>query len=141
MKLINLTAHAVVIETLAGRLTIPPSGQVTRRLVNLAPAGQVEVGLLVDVYASTTGDPQGLPAAADGIGYIVSQMVAAAAPLRRDLYFPHDLVRDDSGAVVAARALGQVSPPPRYAADHAVSAAWTANDLLVAGLTHLDWCS
>ena len=68
--------------------------------------GTIEVdGKSVPTYSTILGQVTGLPPVNDGIGYIVSAMVRSAAPERRDLYSPADLVRDEHGNVIGCGSL------------------------------------
>jgi hypothetical protein len=110
MTLVNLTPHAIVLRLPDGTdLTIPPSGQVAR--VAVAPAAPVVVpGIPVPVLpAPVLGEVTGLPSPADGIGFIVSGMVAQAAS-RPDVFAPatgpgDGAIRNAAGQVVAVTRL------------------------------------
>lgn len=52
-----------------------------------------------------------LPPQEEGVGLIVSQIVAAAFPERCDLFYPGDLVRDKDGVIVGCKSLCQVPLP------------------------------
>lgn len=54
------------------------------------------------------GEVTDLPDPEDGVILIVSRVVAQALPSRRDLWFPHDMVRDEQGRITGARALGRI---------------------------------
>jgi len=104
MTLINLTPHEVV---LCGQ-HIPASGQQARVSMTRHQTGTIEVdGKSVPTYSTTFGAVVGLQPEQDGIGYIVSAMVRSAAPERRDLYSPADLVRDEHGNVIGCGSLDQ----------------------------------
>lgn len=104
MKLINLTPHEVI---LCG-IKIAASGQQARVAMTRKLGAYTVVGEWpVPVYHTALGEVTGLPEAAEGIGYIVSAMVRAAAPERRDLYSPADLQRDAAGAVIGCGSLDQ----------------------------------
>lgn len=114
-KLINATGHLVRIYTDNGAvLEVPPSGQVARCVVEPdRPRGTVTVdGVAVPiVISSVTPTVINLPDSSPAALVVVSRMVAAAAPSRRDLVFPHDVVRDQDGHPLGCRALGQVLAP------------------------------
>src|SRR5690606_31963979 len=60
------------------------------------------------VTETTLGELEGLPDPADGVIYVVSRLVAEAAPHRDDLYFPGRLLRDEAGRVVGAESLARL---------------------------------
>lgn len=62
------------------------------------------------VISAVTPSVVGLPARQQDVLLIVSRMVAAALPQRRDLVFPYDVMRDSEGHPIGCRALGQVPP-------------------------------
>lgn len=106
MKLVNLTPHDLNL-ILNGdvAIRIPPSGTVVRVDVIRTQAGTVDVcGVVVPINVSAYGDVVGLPAPIKDTLYIVSALVAQVAG-RADVVYPDDLVRDDRGCVVGARAL------------------------------------
>jgi hypothetical protein len=84
-------------------LTIEPSGIIPRckKLSN-------EVGEIngIPIRVSEFGDIDELPESADGVIYVVSQIVQSAAQGRRDLYYPDELVRNDAGQIIGCMALG-----------------------------------
>ncbi len=108
MRLVNLTPHAVVIETATGTVTAPPSGTVARCAEVRTPVGTVTVyGHEVPLVAQGFGKVSDLPAPETGTIYVVAALVAQAATERTDLAFPTDFVRDDQGRIIAARALAR----------------------------------
>lgn len=106
MAILNLTPHEVNLE---GYGAIPSTGLARVRTVEVLTGDADGVPLLV--VSADAGTVTGLPPAVPGVWLIVSQMVAAAMPHRRDLVFPAQLVRDDAGRIVGAAALGQVPAP------------------------------
>lgn len=113
MRIVNLTPHAV---TIAG-VTIVPDGRIPRLREETRTVGHVEVdGHTLPVTETTLGALEGLPEPADGVVYVVSRLVAEAAPHRHDLYFPGRLVRDSEGRVVGAESLAQLPTAVRAAA-------------------------
>ena len=117
--LINLTPHPVRLLPIgAGRPRILPprsgkEGGPARIAEQATPAGRIQVGFgpqfqVVEVtYGEVTGLPD--PDPLGGTAYVVSRMVAEAAPHRGDLYFPMDVVRDEQGQILYARSLGRVA--------------------------------
>ena len=102
MTLINLTPHEVV---LCGQ-HILASGQQARVSMTRKQTGTIDLdGTTVPIYSTILGTVTGLPPVNEGIGYIVSAMVRSAAPERRDIYSPADLLRDSSGAVIGCNSL------------------------------------
>ena len=117
--LINLTPHPVHLLPIgAGKPRVfPPrpreDGGPARVAEQATPAGRIQVAFdpqfsIVEVaYGEVTGLPDPDPLGA--IAYVVSRMVAEAAPHRGDLYFPMDVVRDEQGQIMYARSLGRVT--------------------------------
>lgn len=105
MRVINMTPHPI---TVAG-LTIAPDGRVPRLREETRTVGHVEVdGHTLPVTETTFGALDGLPEPADGVVYVVSRMVAEAAPHRHDLFFPGQLLRDSEGRVIGAASLARL---------------------------------
>lgn len=105
MKIVNLTPHAIGIYDAAGvaiLLTVPPSGAVARVTISRDSAGTV-AGL--PVFISCTGDVTGLPDSDVDTIYLVSALVRLAAPTRRDVYSPGELIRNAAGQPVGCRGL------------------------------------
>lgn len=107
-ELVNLTPHAIVIQTQDGTVVLEPSGEVAR--VRSTP-GRLLTEDPVPIYSSPTwGEVQGLPAPEPGVGYVVSAMVAAQVPYRDDVLSPgtgpgDNAVRDAEGRIVAVTRL------------------------------------
>lgn len=113
--LVNLTHHPVVIQTAAGPIVqLPPSGRVARcvtvpdRVLGTLRIGDHSVPLVVNDVTSAVN---GLPEPEEGVLFVVSRLVALAVPQRRDMVFPHNPVRDETGCTSACRVLAQVPPP------------------------------
>jgi len=106
MKFLNLTPHALSIETKDGRMiTVPQSGQIARLAVTREPRADLQIGN--DVFAisrSTFGAITGLPDAQAGVVLVVSALVAEQAK-RSDVVSVGELIRDAAGAVIGARGL------------------------------------
>ena len=96
-KLINLCPHTIDILDEAGftALTVAPSGTVAR------VSQREEAVNFPDIPCRVTrqvfGEVVDLPDATPGVAFIVSRLVAAACPERKDLLIPGPLVRDESG--------------------------------------------
>ena len=101
MNLVNLTPHTIHIHTPEGVVTLAPSGEVAR--VATVSVEAEDIGGIPTVR-TTTGEVTGLPAPVEGKVFVVSGMVASAAP-REDVMSPGDLVRDDSGRPIGCQGL------------------------------------
>lgn len=109
MKIVNLTPHALNLISKDGAVTIPPSGTVARVAVTRETIGAIEVdGVSIPINRTVYGAVEGLPDPAPDTVYVVSALVAQAVTGREDVLFVDDLVRDDQGRVVGARALAKV---------------------------------
>jgi hypothetical protein len=112
-KLINLTPHAVVLESTAwgktSRVTVPASGTVARLTETTTHEGVVVVDCdkPVAVISKRFGQIEGLPEAEQDTYFIVSLPVATAAwsTGRTDVLAIGEAVRDNEGRIVAARSL------------------------------------
>lgn len=130
VRLVNLTPHPITLQLVDGAgqhfpVTLPPDGRVPRVEVfrdQVAVLGYTPTpdsyrvldqagdpaDLIIPVRQTSTGAITGLPDPEPGVLYIVSRMVAEAAPEREDLVFPDELLRDGEGRVVACTSLGRI---------------------------------
>lgn len=99
--IVNLTPHTVRLND--GRW-YPPSGQVARVAASHVDAGSVEG---IPLYQTAFGDVLGLPEPKDGVLYVVSGMVAAAAKRQ-------DVVAPATGHPAAIRKDGQTVSVPGF---------------------------
>jgi hypothetical protein len=102
--IINLTPHDIVLRTANGDVTIPASGTIARVATVDTDTGDTVSGL--PVIRRSFGDVTGLPA--DDTPVIVSAMVLAAVPGRRNTFAPDTgptAIRDDAGRIVAVTRL------------------------------------
>jgi len=114
IRVINLTPHEITV----GGLSIAPDGRVPRLREETREVGQILVdrdqiqidgdGDTIPVTETVLGQLEGLPGPIDGVVYVVSRLVAEAAPDRDDLYFPGRLVRDKDGRVIGAASLSRL---------------------------------
>lgn len=104
-KLINLTPHQIRIPLGGGVLVFEESGQCAR-IETCVEEGLPIMG--VPIVLVNHGEITGLPEPEEGVGYIVSQMVARHAG-RDDLFYPTGLMRDKSGRVTAAAKLARLT--------------------------------
>lgn len=102
--IVNLTPHDVTIRDHDEITTVyPPSGTVARvfEAAEAEPSPDEHRRVVVHL-----GDIEGLPAARDGVTFIVSmpcaQALAAAGVHRTDVVYPHHLYRDEAGRILGA---------------------------------------
>lgn len=104
MVIRNLTPHDITIydEIMRVVKVIPSSGVVrlSSKIVGVANADGIRI------TKTCYGEPEGLPKFKNGTYYIVSQLVKAALPKRKDLLVPAEVVRDENGNVLGCRSLG-----------------------------------
>ena len=104
--LVNLTPHDITIRLEDGDRIIPASGTVARVTTSQVPAGTVDG---IPVSAQTFGQIEGLPDPQDGVVFVVSAIVLAAAKEagRTDVVAPDTAraIRDDAGRIVAVPGL------------------------------------
>lgn len=109
VKIVNLMPHAFTYCDRAGAViaSIPPSGQVARISSSVEELDVVYLCDGVEFVCDATeyGDVEGLPAPEFGVIYLVSGLVAARCPDRRDLAVPGRQVRDAMLGVVGAASL------------------------------------
>lgn len=103
MIITNLTPHDINIVQEDGQTkTIFRSGKVARVSQNQTKKF-VDDG--ITFYESTFGEVQDLPPEIEGNLYIVSSIVKAAAPERKDLVVPCNFVRNAGGQITGAGGL------------------------------------
>lgn len=100
--LTNLTPHAINIITPNGVIDVPASGAVARCSQKEVIIGEING---ITVTRQTFGEVVGLPVEQEDTIFIVSRLVAAACPQRKDLVIPGPLVRDDEGRPVGCNGL------------------------------------
>lgn len=105
MEFINLTPHPIVFVGKGGDTkTIKPSGDVARVSANDKLVDTIDG---IDIYTTSYGSVSGLPSPSSDVGYIVSGLVRAALPNRKDLFSPAKLIRNNSGQVIGAGGLSK----------------------------------
>jgi len=95
-----MTPHAVNIE---GFESFPSQGSIRLDQSDIEAHSLNSIPVVIRSYAAGV-----LPPAKPDTAYIVSQMVAAAFPHRRDFYYPGDLIRNDAGQIIGCKNLCQV---------------------------------
>ena len=112
-KLVNLTPHVINLETNTGEIVaIEPFSKdnPARVTATLKDFGVFEAnGLIFNRTEQEFGDIVNLPDEQKGMFFIVSRIVAEAAPKRKDLVIVNDLVRDEQGLVSHARSLSFIN--------------------------------
>lgn len=109
-EVLNLTPHVVRLVGEQTTVEVVPSGPPARLVLLPDRAdGAVRVGSLVVPLKRTAASTQvvGVPEPRPGVLLIVARPVAEALPEREDLVYPHDTIRDASGAVVGCRSLAR----------------------------------
>ena len=111
-QLINLTPHDITILFEDGTiLKVPASGTVARvASTNDTVGGVMTEGGTIPIKAVSYGEVTGLPDYdPDKAQYfLVSSLVAARVPDRRDVLVPGDFVRDEKGNIIGCRSLNRV---------------------------------
>lgn len=113
--LINCTMHDVilmdkdnnVITVIAPSGIVPRCKEQTEHIYDLYVGGLPEL-VSIPVNRKFFSEVEGLPPREAGTCYIVSALVANAAPEREDLLVPDDTVRDEKGRIIGCRALARV---------------------------------
>ena len=106
MKLVNLTPHDIVIRLPDGDCVIPASGTVARVATSHEQIGDIDG---IPVSAQTFGQIEGLPEPQEGVVFVVSAIVLAAAKElgRTDVVAPDTAraIRNEAGQIVAVPGL------------------------------------
>lgn len=112
MNIVNLTPHALNLMPQGPEgpvVTLPPSGQIARCAVDRVQVDTVAVdGIIVPVNQTRFGEVSDLPDPQPDTIYVVSTLVAQAVRDRQDVFIVDDVVRDDQGRIIGARALAHV---------------------------------
>lgn len=111
MTLRNLTPHPVTIITDVGSVHLPPEPGTRPHIDEIREATEpvfVE-GLPVPTVRVVGGSAVDLPEPKPGTLFVVSRVIAEACPERTDLLVPYDLVRDETGRVIACRSLARIA--------------------------------
>lgn len=107
MQFVNLTAHSVMLLNGQEPQEFPPSGTIIRlkeKVLTTENEGSVKIKTVV--YESDNSDSW--PQPRNDVLFIVSYMVAKAAPHRSDFIFPFDLVRKPGGVIVGCRSFARI---------------------------------
>ena len=100
---INLTPHVLNVICNDGTvIDIPTSGIVARCAQDNEVVDTING---ISVTKQTFGSVTGLPESQRGTYYVVSRLVAAACPERKDLFIPGPLVRNDKGQPIGCKGL------------------------------------
>jgi hypothetical protein len=109
LNIVNLTPHALNLMPEGPVVTIPPSGLVARCAVDRVQVDTVAVdGITVPVNQTRFGEVSDLPDPQPDTIFVVSALTAQAVPERQDVFIVDDVVRDDQGRIIGARALAHV---------------------------------
>lgn len=115
MQIINLTPHALHIRSAHGtEIVVEPSGIVPRLATRreLLQSVRCDDGAEVLVTQAAFGALTDMPAATDGVIYVVSALCAQSPELqgRTDVYAPGEAIRDAAGKIIAAQGLSYIAP-------------------------------
>lgn len=109
MKLANCTPHKITLFPGIDDIMIAlePTGVVPRvtTLSTLDYVITLDDGVQIDVWKSVNADLFDIPPYDPDTINIVSQLVAASCPNRKDLVYPNDLVRNDEGVIIGCKSL------------------------------------
>lgn len=103
----NLTPHTLNIIADGSSVNIPPATEGPARVSMVEYPSTPISGTDIPTVFKEAGEITGLPAPQPGTIYVVSGMVEAACPDRKDVYSPGELVRDEKGRPIGARGLSQ----------------------------------
>lgn len=107
MELVNLTPHPITLHRADGTVrTIAPEPTPARVATTTREIGEIDgIPLVEEAYEDVTGLPPPQP---DTV-YVVARVVAEHNPHRGDLVAPGNLIRDDQGRPIGARALVRIT--------------------------------
>ena len=118
-QIINMTPHSVELvewhdNPVSGNPyliklhSFPASGNTIRLKAETVTAGDIEVqeGFAIPLTKTVFSEPVGLPEYVEGTYYIVSQLVKAALPNRKDLILPTGVVRDENNNILGCLSFG-----------------------------------
>ena len=105
--IVNMTPHPInLLDEANQEIHTWPKGETMIRLaMRTVEAHPLPNGTKTTI--TEYGDPEGLPDAAKGVYYIVSQLVKTALPGRTDLLVPAEVQRDATGNIIGCRSLGR----------------------------------
>lgn len=104
-NVINCTPHSINLIAQDGSITTLPKGEVVPRLAQSTKKVDVING--VTITETQFGETQDLPDETPGTFLIVSRLILAANPKRKDLLVPNELVRNDEGHIVGCKSLAR----------------------------------
>lgn len=103
MTIKNLTPHVLNVYTTNNEvIDIAPDGVVPRCRQYEEPVFWIDG---IQITRQTYGEVENLPEKEDGVLLVVSRLVAAACPDRKDLLIPGPLVRNEQGQPVGCKGL------------------------------------
>lgn len=98
MRFVNLTPHDIKVNG----TVIPVSGVVARCSESSCPISVIDG---IQIIKKEYGPVVDLPLPQSGVGFIVSTMVRAAVPKRKDVYSPGDAIRNGDGQIIGCQNL------------------------------------
>lgn len=108
-KIINMTPHNINIQKGEQHCVLPSKG-----IVRVATRTEVsgfltdeETGAIITVFKTEYGEVEGLPPYEEGVYYVVSGLVKAACPDRKDLLVPGKQIRNEAGQVIGCEGLSK----------------------------------
>ena len=104
-NLVNLTPHIINIVVEGGIVDVNPSGTIARCSQSNVAVGNING---IPVTKQCFGEIVDLPASQEGVVFIVSRLVAAAAQERDDLVIPGPLVRNEQGQPIGCQGLSVI---------------------------------
>lgn len=109
----NLTPHQVVVSPsgdITQSITLESEGSPSRVTAKRTVIAYLQVDSLdIPIHALHYDGVPDLPNEVEGTFLIVSRLVAERFLKRKDLLIPDELIRDDSGTVVACQSLSSLS--------------------------------
>lgn len=109
-QIVNLTPHTVTVRCGGRDVEFESEG-----IARIEDAVEAAVDLNgTPVCLVGRGGVTGLPQPSDGQVFLVSRVLAAALPSRRDLVFPFREIRDLEGRIVAVESLGTFASTPAW---------------------------
>ena len=110
MELFNLTPHSVRVYDINNHYVDYPKSDCPARveIEKVETWNKMMDNRVIIVRRAIMGKIVNLPEAKEGIGYVVSRMVAERLPIeRRDVFFPGPAIRAEDGTIEGCQGLEQ----------------------------------
>jgi hypothetical protein len=101
-SLVNCTPHDINVFLEDGSMVVLPKSNAPARCGEVISSADYTT-LEVQIVRKKFGDIENLPDPVEGIFYVVSAIIKAAAPYRKDLLLVNDTVRNEKGVIIGCK--------------------------------------